>query len=60
MFMSEMLTFFPPQMSLRNCQILTMMLRKFNFPTITLHSMMKQVRLALFAAVTVTHCHISR
>ena len=28
----------------RDCQILTMMLRKFNFPTISLHSMMKQVR----------------
>lgn len=34
----------------RNCQILTMMLQKFNFPTISLHSMMKQVRLI----VTVT------
>lgn len=31
----------------RNCQILTMMLQKFNFPTISLHSMMKQVRLTL-------------
>lgn len=29
----------------RNCQILTMMLQQFNFPTISLHSMMKQVRL---------------
>uniref|UniRef100_A0A8C5BM51 RNA helicase n=1 Tax=Gadus morhua TaxID=8049 RepID=A0A8C5BM51_GADMO len=28
----------------KDCQILTMMLRKFNFPTISLHSMMKQVR----------------
>uniref|UniRef100_A0A8D3DT38 RNA helicase n=1 Tax=Scophthalmus maximus TaxID=52904 RepID=A0A8D3DT38_SCOMX len=26
----------------KNCQILTMMLREFNFPTISLHSMMKQ------------------
>lgn len=26
----------------KNCQILTMMLQKFNFPTISLHSMMKQ------------------
>uniref|UniRef100_A0A667Z2V0 RNA helicase n=1 Tax=Myripristis murdjan TaxID=586833 RepID=A0A667Z2V0_9TELE len=26
----------------KNCQILTMMLRAFNFPTISLHSMMKQ------------------
>lgn len=26
----------------KNCQVLTMMLRKFNFPTISLHSMMKQ------------------
>ncbi|CAL8255086.1 unnamed protein product [Merluccius merluccius] len=26
----------------KDCQILTMMLRKFNFPTISLHSMMKQ------------------
>ncbi|XP_056590710.1 probable ATP-dependent RNA helicase DDX49 [Triplophysa dalaica] len=26
----------------KNCQILAMMLREFNFPTITLHSMMKQ------------------
>lgn len=26
----------------KNCQILTMMLREFNFPTICLHSMMKQ------------------
>lgn len=29
---------------LRSCQILTMMLREFHFPTISLHSMMKQVR----------------
>lgn len=28
----------------RTCQILCMMLRKFNFPTVALHSMMKQVR----------------
>lgn len=27
----------------RTCQILCMMLRKFNFPTVALHSMMKQV-----------------
>lgn len=26
----------------KNCQVLTMMLREFNFPTISLHSMMKQ------------------
>uniref|UniRef100_A0A8C4HPG6 RNA helicase n=1 Tax=Dicentrarchus labrax TaxID=13489 RepID=A0A8C4HPG6_DICLA len=26
----------------KNCQIITMMLREFNFPTISLHSMMKQ------------------
>uniref|UniRef100_A0A673X443 RNA helicase n=1 Tax=Salmo trutta TaxID=8032 RepID=A0A673X443_SALTR len=26
----------------KNCQILTMMMQKFNFPTISLHSMMKQ------------------
>lgn len=26
----------------KNCQVLTMMLRQFNFPTICLHSMMKQ------------------
>lgn len=26
----------------KNCQVLTMMLRQFNFPTISLHSMMKQ------------------
>ncbi|KAL1023232.1 hypothetical protein UPYG_G00038030 [Umbra pygmaea] len=26
----------------KNCQVLTMMLQKFNFPTISLHSMMKQ------------------
>ncbi|CAN9500345.1 unnamed protein product [Ophioblennius macclurei] len=26
----------------KNCQVLTMMLREFNFPTICLHSMMKQ------------------
>ncbi|KAK2087782.1 hypothetical protein P7K49_033689 [Saguinus oedipus] len=28
----------------RTCQILCMMLRKFSFPTVALHSMMKQVR----------------
>lgn len=33
---------------LRNCQILTMMLQEFNFPTISLHSMMKQVKLTNF------------
>lgn len=32
----------------RNCQILTMMLQEFNFPTISLHSMMKQVKLTNF------------
>ncbi|KAM6939171.1 putative ATP-dependent RNA helicase DDX49 [Lycodopsis pacificus] len=38
----------------KNCQILTMMLREFNFPTICLHSMMKQkqrfANLAMFKA----------
>lgn len=38
----------------KNCQILTMMLRQFNFPTISLHSMMKQkqrfANLAMFKA----------
>ncbi|XP_068591040.1 probable ATP-dependent RNA helicase DDX49 [Cebidichthys violaceus] len=38
----------------KNCQILTMMLREFNFPTISLHSMMKQkqrfANLAMFKA----------
>lgn len=33
-----------PVLPTRTCQILCMMLRKFNFPTVALHSMMKQVR----------------
>uniref|UniRef100_A0A7N6AEC3 RNA helicase n=1 Tax=Anabas testudineus TaxID=64144 RepID=A0A7N6AEC3_ANATE len=37
----------------KNCQILTMMLREFNFPTISLHSMMKQVRLVNDVSSTV-------
>ncbi|NXH98508.1 DDX49 helicase, partial [Pachycephala philippinensis] len=34
------LFFLPP----RDCQVLNMMLRKFKFPSVALHSMMKQVR----------------
>lgn len=34
-------------MIFRDCQILTMMLQQFHFPTISLHSMMKQVRLTV-------------
>lgn len=33
----------PTRFFTRTCQILCMMLRKFNFPTVALHSMMKQV-----------------